>query len=147
MQETWRCRFYPWIRKCSGEEMASYSSILACKIPWIEALAGYSSRGHRRVGHGWATKQKLSNMRIQPWTKQTKNILCSLIHVAIFTVGRHKQGKWVKLYWSTTWVRNTEELLIGLVIAQERTMLWIIQSPDSERLSSYSPVCILDCKP
>ena len=37
------------------EELATYSSILAWKIPWEESLAGYSPWGGK-VGHNLATK-------------------------------------------------------------------------------------------
>ena len=33
------------------EEMATYSSILAWKIPWTEVLGGLHSKGFQRVGH------------------------------------------------------------------------------------------------
>ena len=39
--------------------MATHSSILAWKIPLDKkSLAGYSSWGHKRVGHDLATKQQ-----------------------------------------------------------------------------------------
>ena len=33
------------------EEIATYSSILAWKIPWPEEPCGLQSMGHERVGH------------------------------------------------------------------------------------------------
>ena len=33
--------------------MATYSSILACKIPWTEELGGLQSKGWQRVRHDW----------------------------------------------------------------------------------------------
>ena len=33
--------------------MATYSSILACKIPWTEELGGLQSMGSQRVRHDW----------------------------------------------------------------------------------------------
>ena len=39
------------------KEMATHSSILAWKIPWIEE-PGHSSWGHKRVGNGLATQQQ-----------------------------------------------------------------------------------------
>ena len=32
-----------------GKEMATHSSILACKIPGAQELEGYSPRGHKRA--------------------------------------------------------------------------------------------------
>ena len=37
------------------EEMATYSSILAWKIPWVAKLGGLQSMESQRVGHDWAT--------------------------------------------------------------------------------------------
>ena len=37
------------------EEMATYSSILAWKIPWTEEPGGLQSMGSQRVKHNWAT--------------------------------------------------------------------------------------------
>ena len=37
------------------EEMATHSSILAWKIPWMEEPGGLQSMGSQRVGHDWAT--------------------------------------------------------------------------------------------
>ena len=45
MQET---QFDPWIRKKPLEKgMATHSSILAWRIPYIEDLSGYSPWGHK----------------------------------------------------------------------------------------------------
>ena len=40
------------------KEMATCSSILACKIPWIEEPGGLQSTGLKRVGHDFVTKQQ-----------------------------------------------------------------------------------------
>ena len=41
-----RCRFNPWVRKIPLEEgMATYTSILAWKIPWTEEPGGLPRRG------------------------------------------------------------------------------------------------------
>ena len=37
------------------KEMATYSSILAWKIPWTEEAGRLQSMGSQRVGHNWAT--------------------------------------------------------------------------------------------
>ena len=37
------------------KEMATYSSILAWRIPWTEEPGGLQSTGLQRVGHDWAT--------------------------------------------------------------------------------------------
>ena len=38
------------------KEMATYSSILAWRIPWTEEPGGLQFMGLQRVGHDWATK-------------------------------------------------------------------------------------------
>ena len=53
MQET-------WVRFLGREdplekEMATHSSTLAWKLPWLEEPGRLSSMGSRRVGHNWAT--------------------------------------------------------------------------------------------
>ena len=58
MQET-------WVRSLDQEdprekEMATHSSILAWKIPWIEDPGGLQSTGSQRVRHDWATSLSLS---------------------------------------------------------------------------------------
>ena len=35
-------------------EMATHSSILACKIPWTKEPGGLQSMGSQRVGYDWA---------------------------------------------------------------------------------------------
>ena len=42
------------------KEMATHSSILAWKIPWMEEPGGLQSTGSQRVGHDWATSLSLS---------------------------------------------------------------------------------------
>ena len=37
------------------KEMATYSKIVAWKIPWIEEPGGLQSMGSQRIGHDWAT--------------------------------------------------------------------------------------------
>ena len=49
-----------WVRSLGWEdplekEMATYSSILAWRIPWTEEPGRLQSTGSQRVGHDWAT--------------------------------------------------------------------------------------------
>ena len=50
-----QCRtpeFNPWVGKIPLEkEMATHSSILAWRIPWVEEPGGLQSTGSQRVGH------------------------------------------------------------------------------------------------
>ena len=43
----------------SEKAVASYSSALACKIPWMEEPGGLQSMGSLRVRHDWATSLSL----------------------------------------------------------------------------------------
>ena len=58
MQETW-VRSLGW-EDPLDKEMATYSSILAWRIPWTEEPGGLQSTGLQRVGHDWATSLSLS---------------------------------------------------------------------------------------
>ena len=40
--------------------MATHSSILAWKVPWMEEPGKLQSMGSQRVGHDWATSLSLS---------------------------------------------------------------------------------------
>ena len=42
------------------KEMATHSSTLAWRIPWVEEPGGLQSTGSQRVGHNWATSLSLS---------------------------------------------------------------------------------------
>ena len=49
-----------WVRSLGREdplekEMATHSSTLAWRIPWMEEPGGLKSMGSQRVGHDWAT--------------------------------------------------------------------------------------------
>ena len=43
------------------KEMATHSSTLAWKIPWMEESGGLQSMGSQRVGHNWATSFRLKS--------------------------------------------------------------------------------------
>ena len=53
MQETW-VRSLGW-EDSWEKEMATHSSILAWRSPWMEEPGGLQSMGSQRVGHDWAT--------------------------------------------------------------------------------------------
>ena len=65
-----------WVSACSAEdlgwedplekEMATPSSILAWRIPWMEEPGGLQSTGLQRVGHDWATSLSLYLSALQP---------------------------------------------------------------------------------
>ena len=61
--------------------MATHSSILAWRIPWVEEPGGLQSMGSQRVGHDWATSLSL-------WTHMLLGSISTTfeknIHLCIF---------------------------------------------------------------
>ena len=53
--------------------MASYSSVLAWKIPWTEEPGGLQSRGSQRVGHDRAQSQANWIVQFQLGTYEERN--------------------------------------------------------------------------
>ena len=63
------------------KEMATHSSTLAWKIPWMEEPGRLQSVGSQRVGHDWATSPYLTSEKIRHnWATftslQTANSVC-----------------------------------------------------------------------
>ena len=54
-----RCRFDPWVRRPPEEDVITYSSILACRIPWTEELGGLQPMRSQRVVHDLVTEHVL----------------------------------------------------------------------------------------
>ena len=57
-----------WVRSLGQEdplekEMATHSSILAWRIPWMEEPGGLQCSGSQRVGHDWVTSLSLSGSK------------------------------------------------------------------------------------
>ena len=89
-----------WVRFLGGEdllekEMATHSSALAWKTPWMEKPGGLQSLGPQRVGHDWATSLSRTQMRAQPQLRW----------------GGRKKGLWQKVavqwswsIWGTSWL-------------------------------------------
>ena len=68
MQETW---VWPLGQKDPLEkEMATHSSILAWRIPWMEETGGLQFTGSQRVGHNWATSLSSVLAWEIPWTEE-----------------------------------------------------------------------------
>ena len=57
-----------------GKEMATHSSILACRIPWTEEPSGLQSLGSQRVAHDWATEQQQWNLWQFPGGSVVQNL-------------------------------------------------------------------------
>ena len=60
-------------------EMATHSSILAWRIPWMEEPGGLQSTGSQRVGHDWAISLSLSLHAVY--------FLSSYIHHILYSMG------------------------------------------------------------
>ena len=58
------------------KEMATHSSILAWRIPWMEEPGGLQSMGSQRVGYDWATSLSLSTLSWEDF-----QLLCLLLIV------------------------------------------------------------------
>ena len=63
MQETW-VQFLCWEDPLE-KEMATYTSILAWKIPWTEEPGRLQSMESQRVGHYFVTKQPYSTYLVR----------------------------------------------------------------------------------
>ena len=61
------------------KEVATYSSILACEIPWTEEPGGYSPWGHKRVRYDWVAEQKQQHtfMLHNPVPPHSSNVILS----------------------------------------------------------------------
>ena len=62
----WRFQNFPII--ATGKAMATHSSTLAWKIPWVEEPGRLQSMGSLRVGHDWATS--LSVFTFMHWIRK-----------------------------------------------------------------------------
>ena len=61
---SWKSRFFLKIKTClywvTEKALATHSSTLAWKIPWMQEPGRLQSMGSQRVGHDWATSLSLS---------------------------------------------------------------------------------------
>ena len=96
-----------WVRSLGWEdplekEMATHSSILAWRIPWMEEPGGLQSTGSQRVEHDWATS--LSFSLVAKW-----ETIC--LHCRRFR--RYGFDPWVRMIpWRRAW-KLTPVFLLG----------------------------------
>ena len=76
------------------KRMATYSSILAWRIPWTEEPGGLQSMGSQRVRHDWATKQQ-----------QQKGILLNQMRYWV-TKFHPSQNPFIKPVFSHVWFQT-----------------------------------------
>ena len=76
-----------WVRSLGREdplekEMATHSSTLAWKIPWMEEPGNLQSVGLQRVGHNWATSPHLWrwNLHKSTWSSHRYTYIPSLLN-------------------------------------------------------------------
>ena len=79
MQET-------WVRSLDWEDpvekgMATYSSILDWRIPWIEEPGRLPSMGSQRVGHNWVTNTFNFLYLLSPMSGNAKKSECSVLSI------------------------------------------------------------------
>ena len=60
-------------------EMATYSSILAWKIPWMGEPGSLNSTGSQRIGHNWTTSLSFLESRIDLICLQDRRILLDVL--------------------------------------------------------------------
>ena len=75
---TWLSVFtftFPFSLSCTGEGMATHSSVLAWRIPGMGEPGGLPSMGSHRVGHDWSDSAAAADMHMTPllWQKAKKN--------------------------------------------------------------------------
>ena len=68
---------YRLLSPAMEKAMATHSSTLAWKIPWMEEPGGLQSMGSLRVGHDWATS--LSLLTFMHWRRKWQPTQCSCL--------------------------------------------------------------------
>ena len=115
------------------EGMATYSSVLARKIPWTEDTGRLQSRGSQRVRHNWATNTfTWSSNPTSGWiTEGNENrILKRYMHPHVCAVLSHFSRVW---FFATPWtVACQAPLSVGILQAR---VLECVAMPSSRRYS------------
>ena len=94
MQET-------WVRSLGQEdllekEMATHSSTLAWKIPWMEKPGRLQSMGLQRIGHDWTTSLSLSHH----FRRASQGAQWQRIYLLMHEMRRHRFDLWFgKIPW------------------------------------------------
>ena len=81
------CCFLSCIQISLEMEMATHSSILAWKIPWMEEIGGLEFMGLERVRHDWATNIEFSGGR-------SGGLLFPSLEFSIVFCDSHSQRLW-----------------------------------------------------
>ena len=100
VRQTWVWLFLATSELCSEKAMASHSSTLAWKIPWMEEPGRLQSMGSQRVGHDWGNSVSPSCIG----EGDGNPLQCSCLENP-----RDRGAWWVAIYGVTClWVRTTE---------------------------------------
>ena len=94
--------------------MATNSSTLAWKIPWMEEPGGLQSMGSQRVGHDWVTSPSPSMYSVSSWSLQ--HLSPSWITALSWRRGLHNSMKLRAMP-----CRATQD---GRVIAESSDKIW-----------------------
>ena len=113
--------------------MATHSSTLAWKIPWMEKPGRLQSMGSLRVGHDWATS--LSLFIFMHWRRNGNPLQCSCMENP-----RDRGAWWAAVYGVTqswTWLKR---LSSSKLINGEKESLDIGQPQSTECMCAHTPV-------
>ena len=107
--------------------MATHSSTLAWKIPWVQEPGGLQSVGLRRVGHDWATS--LSLFTFMHWRTKWQP-------TPVFLPGE-SQG-WGSLVGCHLWGRTESDRLMRLSSSSSRALCHKWEAACESRSSCFS---------
>ena len=102
---------------CILMHMATYSSILAWKIPWMEEPGGLQSMGSLRVGHNWA-----SSLSLFPFTHWRRKWQPTPVFLPGEPQGRG--SSWAAVYGvsqSWTWLKRFSSSSSSICIQPEKS--------------------------
>ena len=108
------------------KEMATHSSVLAWRIPWMEEPGRLQSMGSLRVGYNWATSLSLFTFMhwrrkwqptpvFLPGESQGWGILHTHTHTHIHT-HTHTHTDWVSLFSLLFFIRHGPHFLLFLLV-------------------------------
>ena len=110
-------RIFSTLKILLEKAMATHSSTLAWKIPWMEEPGGLQSMGSQRVGHDWATS--LSLFTFMHWRRKwqpTPVFLPGETQGRRNLLGCHLWGRRVGHDWSDLAAAAAAKILCALLI-------------------------------
>ena len=109
--------------------MATHSSTLAWKIPWMEEPGGFLSMGSHRVGHDWSGLAAAADMQMTP---QSKEKLCfdRKQKETKESLDESERGEW-KSWFKTQHSKNTKIMASGPITS------WQIDEETMQTVTSF----------